>query len=103
MSNAMSTVHINATDYIQPHLSVVDCAIEIGRVVTKVLKEGGSVRLSFRGVRGVSTSFCNVIIAAVADALGGRPTSDRFDVDIDSALQRQVYQRSFQAHFPPST
>jgi hypothetical protein len=95
----MNTVTINSNDYIGSHANVTESAALIANEATRQLKAGARVVVSVKGVRGVSSSFFNVIFAAVSDVLGGNP--DRFSVATDTATQRMIFQRSWDAFFKP--
>jgi hypothetical protein len=93
----MNAVVINAKDFIDDTMSVVDCAMRIAAEATRHLRSGGRVVVSIKGVRGVSSSFFNVILSAVADTLHNDLSEQRFDVECDTPTQRLVYTRSLAA------
>jgi hypothetical protein len=93
----MNTVTINSNDYIGSDANVTESADLIANEATRQLKTGARVVVSVKGVRGVSSSFFNVIFAAVSEVLGSNP--DRFSVTTDTATQRMIFQRSWDAFF----
>lgn len=90
----MQSAKINAIDFVDPSQPVVDSASKVGIEVARLLRAGSNVLVSVRGVRGVSSSFFNVILSAVAEALNGDWDPARFDVDTDTPTQRMIYLRS---------
>ena len=82
----MDAVIINAKDYIDETRPVVDAARAIGDAVAKSLLAGAPVIVSVQGVRGVSSSFFNIVLllarAAVTSsgvhAVASRPGSSEF-------------------------
>lgn len=100
MIPTMDTAKINSQDFIDNTLPVVDSAGRIAVEASRLLRSGANVVVSVRGVRGVSSSFFNVILSSVAEALHGDFSGGRFDVETDTVTQRMVYQRSLHAFFP---
>jgi hypothetical protein len=97
----MPSITLNSVDFIKPDRPVVESAELIAAEASRLLSSGASVILSVRGVRGVSSSFFNVILSAVAESLGNDFSESRFEVDTETATQRMVLQRSWDAFFPP--
>lgn len=93
----MDPVKINARDYIDQTRPVVDSAGDVARESARHLRAGSRVVVSVRGVRGVSSSFFNVILSAVADVLRNDFSDRRFDVETETATQQMIYQRSLAA------
>jgi hypothetical protein len=93
----MDAVTINAKDYVDDRVPVVQTASVIGAAAADALRAGRSVLVSVCGVRGVSSSFFNVILSSVSQALGGDFARGRFDVVTDTTTQRLVYERSLAA------
>ena len=100
MIDAMNTVRLNSKDFVDDGLSVVESASRIAAEASRLLRSGSNVVVSVHGVRGVSSSFFNVILAAVADALLSEGSAARFQVETETITQRTIYQRSFDAFFP---
>lgn len=97
MQTTMDTAKINSKDFIDDHKSVVECAGLIADEATRLLKSGVNVVVS---VRGVSSSFFNVILSAVAEVLQNDFRNGRFDVETETAAQQMVFQRSLAAFSP---
>lgn len=90
----MDAVRISVKDYVDERRPVIECARQVGDIAAAHLRSGGSVVLSVAGVRGVSSSFFNVILSAVAEALRNDFSDGRFDVELETPTQRLVYLRS---------
>jgi hypothetical protein len=88
---------IKATDYVDPSESVVDCANRIATAVASRLQAGENVVVSVHDLRGVSSSFFNVILTRVTRTLGPQWTEERFAVDCETKTQRTIYLRSLSA------
>ncbi|CAG0978477.1 hypothetical protein PHYC_01633 [Phycisphaerales bacterium] len=97
MNTAMDVKMISAKDFVDERRPVVECAGAVARECVRELQSGANVLLSVRGVRGVSSSFFNVILSAVSDALSGQLSSERFSVETETEAQRLVFQRSLRA------
>lgn len=97
MTMAMIPRRINTRDYVDGSQSVVDSASQVADEVSRRLNNGQNVVLSVRGVRGVSSTFFNVILNAVAQVLGTGFASDRFSVETDTETQEMIYRRSLEA------
>lgn len=103
MLSTMNTAKINSKDYIDDTKSVVECAGLIASEASRLLMSGANVVVSVRGVRGVSSSFFNVILSAVAEVLRHDFGNGRFQVETETDTQRMVFQRSLAAFFPPKS
>ncbi|MFN0131779.1 MAG: STAS-like domain-containing protein [Phycisphaerales bacterium] len=90
----MNSVQINAKDLIDPAGSVVGSATRIGNEAARHLRTGAPVVISLHGVRGVSSSFFNVIFSLVAEVLRNDFNDQQFRVDTETATQRLVYMQS---------
>lgn len=93
----MDVTKIDAKGFVDEARPVVECAELVAEEVSRLLRTGACVVLSVRGVRGVSSSFFNVVLSAVAEALGSDFGGGRFDVETETKTQRMIYQRSLQA------
>lgn len=95
----MNTITIHSKDFIDESRAVTDSAAAIAQIVADSLQNGASVVVSVRGVRGVSSSFFNIIFAAAARVLNG--DAGRFSVITDTPTQELIYRRSWDAFFKP--
>lgn len=94
---AMDFVTINARDYIDETKPVIDGAACVGASAAAELRAGHPVIVSIDGLRGVSSSFFNVILSAVAEVLKNDFSDGRFEIRTDSKVQRLVLDRSLAA------
>ena len=100
MSLTMDAVKINAKDFIDESKPVIDAANAIGAKAAAQLRAGGSVIVSVLGVRGVSSSFFNVILSAVAPILHNDFSDERFVVETETKTQSMILKRSIDALSP---
>ncbi len=96
----METAVVQSSSFIDGTRPVVECAGKIADDVVLLLDQNKRVVLSVRGVRGVSSSFFNVILSRIRDAVGARIEPTRFTVDTDTQTQRLIFERSMKAFFP---
>jgi hypothetical protein len=94
MNNATVIV---ARDFVDEKLSVVESAGLVARRVVEALQSGESVVVSVRGLRGVSSSFFNVLLDAAEKALGSKLDNGQFTVETETTTQRTIYDRSYAA------
>lgn len=94
---AMDATVINAKDFIDEKKPVVDAAAQVGDSAAAVLRAGGSVVVSVEDVRGVSSTFFNVILSRVAPVLRNDFGDGRFEVQTGNKTQALIYQRSLDA------
>lgn len=88
---------VQAAEHIDETKPVIDAAHTIGSLVATRLAAGDDVVIALRGVRGVSSSFFNVVIAAAFDVIGTAIGSERLLVETDNRTQREVFERSLTA------
>jgi len=93
----MDATVINAKDFIDEKKPVVDAAALVGAKAASILRSGGAVVVSVEDVRGVSSTFFNVILSRVAPALQNDFGDGRFDVQTGNKTQALIYQRSLDA------
>ena len=92
-----SFISIDAASYAQDDRPVLECAERVAVETHRILATGANVVVSVRGLRGVSSSFFNVILAKVAASLPAQSIATRFSVDTDTETQRFIFERSLQA------
>lgn len=97
MLAAMDAVKINAKDFVDPTRPVIECASRVANDAARLLRSGATVIVSVVGVRGVSSSFFNVILSAVAEALSNDFSDGRFSVETETPTQTLVFKRSLDA------
>jgi hypothetical protein len=93
----MNRVTITAADHTSDEKPVVECAGRIADLVAAALRQGNRVTISFRGVRGASSSYFNVILAAAVGVVGNKVIDDFLSVETETATQLTVYERSLAA------
>jgi hypothetical protein len=98
MTAAVRTVKLQVSDFAQQSVDVVSCASIVANVAADHLRTGERVVVSVAGVRGVSSSFFNVLLAGIGSALGSDFGGGRFDVETETETQRLVYKRSLAAY-----
>lgn len=96
-SESSPPVVILASDYWRASESIVDGAARLAEAVVLALKSARTVTVSLRGVRGVTSSFANVVLQRVAEAHGPASMRERLLFETDSEAQRQVLSRSMDA------
>ncbi len=94
---AKDAVKVHARDFIDESRPVVESAGRIAVELSKHLRAGGCVVLTVAGVRGTSSSFFNVILSGVAEALCNDFSDQRFTIETDTPTQRLVLDRSLLA------
>ncbi|MCG3135318.1 MAG: hypothetical protein HMLKMBBP_02899 [Planctomycetes bacterium] len=83
--------------------TVVEGAERVAAAVLAVLDKAPAAKVSLVGVRGVPSSFFNVVLLAVARRFGIDAASSRLAFDFGSDAQRHIWQRSLdtlRATFP---
>lgn len=93
----MDPVKLLAKDFIQHNRPVVECAVKLAAEVERLLASGQNVVVSVHGVRGVSSSFFNVILSAIDRTIPPDQVDVRFKMNLETVTQRLVYQRSLEA------
>lgn len=94
---AMDAAIINAKDFIDESRPVIDAARAIGDQAAAILRTGASVVVSVHGVRGVSSSFFNILLSCVSDPLKNDFSDGRFAVQTETKTQDMIYRRSLAA------
>lgn len=90
------TVEISVSEVLGQQPPSLGLAPTLARAVTAPLASGTDVVLSFAGVRGVASSFCNSLFRSVSQQAGSAAL-DRLRFKYDSATQELVVSRSFAA------
>jgi len=87
---------IRAIDHLDPGGLIVRSGELLARPVVEALRSGGEVTVELRGLGGVSSSYFNIFLRTVRDALGPGALG-RVHVRSASPVQMQVYDRSLSA------
>ena len=88
---------ILARDYCKPDYSQVDAAHQIATAAVAALSTQDRVRISMEGVLGAASSFFNVILLEVVEALGREAITSRLEFKFSLRHQEDVYRRSLMA------
>lgn len=95
MSEADRT--IEALSLIQPDRSIVENAEILANHVLQSLASTHKVCVSMAGVRGVSSSYFNLLLRRLVNAFDVDVVQDRVMFRFDSPVQEQVFRRSLEA------
>jgi hypothetical protein len=89
-------ISLNAAAFMDSTGSIVATAGRLADELMRHLRDGHSVNVSMRGMRGVASSYFNVILQRITKELG-MEALDRLHFQWDSAAQQVVYQRSLKS------
>lgn len=89
-------VTIKASQWVAPQRAVTDSAEDTAHAIVEQLRAGNSVEVDLTDVRGVPSSYFNLILIRIAEA-HGLPTLERVTFRFASAVQRTTYERSAHA------
>jgi hypothetical protein len=89
-----------AMDHWSPRDSVVENAERLADAIAAALASPGQVTVSLKGLRGITSSFANVILARMAREVGGVAARARVVFETDTELQREILARSLEAVIP---
>ena len=92
-----NSVVYQATNYIDPAGSVVGSACLLADAIVPDLAHGATVDVDLTGLRSVSSSYFNTLLARVADRCGVGAIQDRLSLRFSSQAQRTIFDRSYQA------
>jgi len=91
------TIALKALDFTQPSRSVVDSARALGDEVCRRVASSPTVVVAFDGLRGVSSSYFNVLFQTIRDTAGTETLRSAVEFRYDSDAQRTIAQRSLRA------
>ncbi|MCY2932484.1 MAG: hypothetical protein NTV86_23915 [Planctomycetota bacterium] len=74
--------------------SAIDGGAKLAQVVIDRINRDGFARVSFAGLRGLPSSFYNVLLMQVLEKSGGRELDTIVEFEFDSSPQREIFQRS---------
>ncbi len=92
--NKMSEATIRALDFTVQDEKLVDSAERLAGAITDSLGEHDRVVVSLKGLRGVSSSYFNVILRNLVSSIDLVAVEERVKFQFDSLAQEMVYQRS---------
>jgi hypothetical protein len=91
MSSDSATVI--AKQFLHPRGRIVDSAARLADEVTRQLESHETISIDLRGMRGLSSSYFNLLLQRVMSVTTPDAFSQRVTFLFDSAAQEQVYQR----------
>lgn len=74
--------------------SAIDGGAKLAEVVIAHINRGGRVRVSFAGLRGLPSSFYNVLLMRILERSDGRDLDAVVEFEFDSRPQEEIFQRS---------
>ena len=74
--------------------SAIDGGAKLAGVVTDRIARDGFAKVSFAGLRGLPSSFYNVLLIQILEKSDGRDLDTIVEFEFDSRPQREVFQRS---------
>lgn len=88
---------IMAKQYLHPHDTTVGSAERLAGRVLQVLGSSGSIVVDFSGIRGISSSYFNVLFRVVGESVGIGRMSQDLVLHYESDTQREIGTRSWDA------
>jgi|HubBroStandDraft_4_1064222.scaffolds.fasta_scaffold452093_2 hypothetical protein len=85
---------IDAKDFIAPDGLIVGSGELLARRLVELLSSGHDLEVSMAGLRGVSSSYFNVVLHTLSEQFGPEIFSRRITFSFDSKPQREVFERS---------
>lgn len=85
---------IAAADYIDPLESAVSAAMRLAEVVLTHIRSGTPVLISLVGLRGLSSSFFNVLFRRIASEFGEDALEHFVRIGYETETQRLIAERS---------
>jgi len=87
---------IRAIDFIDPDGLIVRSGELLARQVLGTLRHDESVRVQFRGLSGISSSYFNILLKRLIEDMGP-DVLHRVQFEFVSPLQKQIFDRSREA------
>lgn len=88
---------VNAHNFMMESGSVVESASALAQQVVRVLEQGRTVRISLAGVKGLPSSYFNVLLEHIVQLTGFDAIGERVQFEFDSRPQQVVFARSLEA------
>jgi hypothetical protein len=89
-------IHVDAREFIDPQGSIVESARLLGLQVQQVVKSRQQpVEISLLGMKGLSSSYFNLLLRMLIEVTGVDQVRDRVRWRFDSPLQKSVFERSW--------
>ena len=92
-----ATITIEAKNFLDPNGGIVQSASLLADEVIRQLKQTDVVRIDFRDVRGLTSSYFNVLLQRVLAETTQQAFSQRIQLHFDSIAQQQVFDRSMES------
>lgn len=99
----MSTATVDALRFHQPTQPLVDEAARVAAAVVDRLSAAERITLSFRGLRGLSSSYFNILLGTIGSQCGQPALTSRVCYEFDSKAQRMIFERSLASVLTPAT
>jgi len=90
----MSPAPFHAADTFDPSISFVTNGERLGAIIIAKIREAGTVRVEFNGLRGLTPSFFNAALLPVGEAFGPDSLRTQLAFEFTSQLQQGVFERS---------
>lgn len=88
---------VKAMDYWHPQDSIVDTAARVADAVSNALRGQRRLTVSLKGLRGISSSFANILLQRIVADHGSSALDERVLFETDSHAQAEVLRRSIEA------
>lgn len=93
----MTDAFVRVSEFCQPDQSVVDSALLVAQHVKLLTDAHARIVISMAGVPGASSSFYNVLLGELIDALGDEEFAARIEFADLGKIQVRVFERSLKA------
>jgi hypothetical protein len=90
-------VKLQAKDFLHPRGLVVESATLLANALVEQLHQGHDVEISLSCMMGLPGSYFNVVLLALADAIGVDEIERRVRFEFEFQAQRLIYDRSLGA------
>lgn len=98
----MPEVVLEVLSFVEPSATIVDTAELVATATLAELTGGNTVVVSFCGVRGVTSSFFNVLLARVLARHGKEVLDGALRMRFDSRAQEMMFNRSREVALRPA-
>lgn len=95
--NAGQDQVIQAVDHLAPDESIVRSGIALADAVLHALEDRQKVAVSFKGIKGASSTYFNVFLRRIQEGYGLKALDEQIQLEFGSNVQRMIYDRSLQA------
>ena len=93
----MYQANIEATMYFDPSEPVVTSAEKLVIAVNDMLRTAEEVSVSFHGLRGVSSSYFNVLLKTIVEIHGIETLDNRVKFAFETQAQEMIFERSLKS------